>query len=65
MSGAGAAIMGGSNFQGFNYSGLGGSEQKISMNLEDVILHEQKLNNILEVSMMIYLLTLSTESEKR
>ena len=44
--------MGGSNFPGFNLgqSGLGLEQQRISLNLEDVILHEQKLNNILEVS---------------
>lgn len=54
----GAAIMGGAaaGFPGFQ-SGTGrldggqfGAEARITMNLEDVVLHEQKLSTILEVS---------------
>lgn len=46
LSGAGAAIMGGgaANFR------QGGEKPNISINLEDVILHEEKLSNILDVS---------------
>ena len=46
LSGAGAAIMGGGagNFRQI------GERPNISINLEDVILHEEKLSNILDVS---------------
>ena len=58
LGSTGAAIMGGpsTGFPGFQ-SGSGridgghyGSEARITMNLEDVVLHEQKLSTILEVS---------------
>ena len=47
LSGAGAQILGGAFTSG---SGPLGVESRITMNLEDVVLHEQKLNSILEVS---------------
>jgi hypothetical protein len=47
MSGTGAAIMGNSMM---GASSFDQSNQKITLNLEDVVLHEQKLFNILEVS---------------
>jgi hypothetical protein len=54
LSGAGAQILGGGPFT--SGSGPLGVESRISMNLEDVVLHEQKLSSILEVS---YSFTLS------
>jgi hypothetical protein len=44
LSGTGAAIMGNSMMGGSSFS----DGQKITLNLEDVVLHEQKLYNILE-----------------
>ena len=46
FSGTGAAIMGNSMLGSSTFDG----SQKITLNLEDVVLHEQKLFNILEVS---------------
>ena len=48
LQGAGAAM-----FDASNFKGLGGStgvygHERITMNLEDVVLHEHKLNTILE-----------------
>jgi len=45
LSGAGAAIMGGNSMVGQNFM-----PERVTLNLEDVVLHEQKLANILEVS---------------
>lgn len=42
FSNAGAAILGNGN--------RGMAAQKITLNIEDVLLHEEKLNNIMEVS---------------
>ena len=56
LSGNGAAIMGGAQhgFQGFNSgSGALGVDAKITINLEDVVLHEQKISAVLEVSIFI------------
>jgi hypothetical protein len=51
FSGTGAAIMGNQGIHGYGSgSGALGVESKITVNLEDVSLHEQKLNTILEVS---------------
>ena len=52
LSGTGASIMAGTQaFQGISPgSGPLGPEEKITINLEDVVLHEQKLSTILEVS---------------
>ena len=53
LSGNGAAIMSGGQggFQGFNSgSGALGVDAKITINLEDVCLHEQKISAVLEVS---------------
>ena len=53
LSSNGAAIMGGGigQFQGFNSgSGALGVDAKITINLEDVVLHEQKISAVLEVS---------------
>jgi hypothetical protein len=47
LSGTGAAIMGGNSMLG---QPSFGEQVKITLNLEDVVLHEQKLFNILEVS---------------
>jgi hypothetical protein len=49
LSGAGAAIMGGSGMLGQNFL-----PERVTLNLEDVVLHEQKLANILEVSYKLY-----------
>lgn len=48
LSGAGAQILGGAPFT--SGSGPLGVESRITMNLEDVVLHEQKISCILEVS---------------
>ena len=56
LSSNGAAIMGGGagQFQGFNSgSGALGVDAKITINLEDVVLHEQKISAVLEVSIFI------------
>lgn len=47
LSGAGAAIMGVNN-----YATTGGfsEPERVKMNIEEVIFHEQKLSNILDVS---------------
>ena len=50
FSGAGAAIMGGIPHGYGSGSGALGVESRITVNLEDVSLHEQKLSTILEVS---------------
>ena len=47
---AGAAIMGGLPHGYGSGSGALGVESRITVNLEDVSLHEQKLSTILEVS---------------
>ena len=47
MQGIGAAVVA----QGQMFNTLGGQEDaKVNVNLEDVVLHEQKLATILEVS---------------
>jgi hypothetical protein len=48
LGGAGAQILGGGPYT--SGSGPLGVESRITMNLEDVVLHEQKLSSILEVS---------------
>ena len=54
FSGTGAAIMGNQSIHGYGSgSGALGVESRITVNLEDVSLHEQKLNTILEVSIEI------------
>ena len=58
----GAAIMGGAaaGFPGFQFGtgrldgGQFGAEARITMNLEDVVLHEQKLSTILEVIAFLF-----------
>lgn len=44
LSGTGAALMGNSMLGASSFN----EQQKITLNLEDVVLHEQKLFNILE-----------------
>ena len=51
LSGAGASILGAPGFKAQE-------RPVISINLEDVILHEEKLNNILEVSSIVLCLTM-------
>lgn len=53
FSGAGAAIMGGLPHGYGSGSGALGVESRITVNLEDVSLHEQKLSTILEVSQTV------------
>jgi hypothetical protein len=55
LSGTGAQILGGGAFT--SGSGPLGVESKITMNLEDVVLHEQKLSSILEVSISSHVLS--------
>jgi hypothetical protein len=55
LSHAGAAILGNRQL----------IPQKITLNVEDVILHEEKLNNIMEVSPFSPTHSLELESQKR